>query len=50
MDKPVKPEIKKPYEPPRLLVYGTVRDLTEKNGPTRTVDGGSFPKNRTGFH
>jgi len=50
MDKPVEPEIKKPYDPPRLIVYGTIRDLTQKVGPTHTSDSGSFPKNRTGTH
>jgi hypothetical protein len=28
MDEPVKPEPKKPYTPPKVTVYGTVRDLT----------------------
>jgi hypothetical protein len=28
MDKPVKPEPKKPYSPPKVTVYGTVRELT----------------------
>jgi hypothetical protein len=32
MDKPVKPEPKKPYIPPKLVVYGTVRDLTLSQG------------------
>jgi len=50
MDKPVKAEVKKPYEPPRLLVYGTIRDLTQKVGPTRNSDAGRFPKNRTALH
>lgn len=50
MDKPVKPKDRKPYEPPRLIVYGNIRDLTQKLGPTHTLDGGGFPKNRTGTH
>jgi len=28
MDKPVKPEPKKLYTPPKVIVYGTVRELT----------------------
>jgi hypothetical protein len=28
MDQPVKPEPKKPYTPPKVTVYGTVRELT----------------------
>ena len=50
MDKPVKPEPKKTYEPPRLIVYGTVRDLTQKVGIRATLDGGSFPTPRTATH
>ncbi len=40
MDKPVKPEPKKPYSPPKVTVYGTVRELTlhigneGQNGPS----------------
>jgi hypothetical protein len=47
MDKPVKPDPKKVYEPPRLIVYGTVRDLTQKVGTRKTGDGGSRPNVRT---
>jgi hypothetical protein len=47
MDKPVKQGDKKPYTPPRLIVHGTIRDLTQKVGPRRTADGGRFPANRT---
>jgi hypothetical protein len=32
MDKPVKPEPKKPYSPPKVTVYGTVRELTLHQG------------------
>jgi hypothetical protein len=32
MDKPVKPEPKKPYVPPKVTVYGTVRELTLHQG------------------
>jgi hypothetical protein len=28
MDKPVKPEPKKPYSQPKVTVYGTVREIT----------------------
>ncbi len=48
MPKPATLHNKKPYEPPRLVVYGTVRDLTQTVGPLRTGDGGTFPHNRTG--
>jgi hypothetical protein len=32
MDKPGKPEPKKPYSPPKVTVYGTVRELTLHQG------------------
>ena len=50
MDKPVKPEPKKSYEPPRLIVYGTVRDLTQQTGARATLDGGTRPTVRTATH
>ena len=49
MDKLVKPDPKKVYEPPRLVVYGTVRDLTQKVGSTKSGDGGKPPNFRTGM-
>jgi len=51
MGKPVKPEAKKPYSKPTLTVYGTVRELTQSNGPRGARDGaGTNPlKNKTGF-
>jgi hypothetical protein len=47
MVKPVKREPKKPYSSPALTVYGTVRDLTKKNGVRGQGDGGRFPRNKT---
>jgi hypothetical protein len=38
---------KKPYYPPEIKVYGTVRELTEKKGLRGVKDGGSFPRTRT---
>jgi hypothetical protein len=32
MDKPAKPQPKKPYSPPKVTVYGTVRELTLHQG------------------
>jgi hypothetical protein len=40
MDKPVKPEPKKPYSKPTLTVYGTVRELTRSISTAGTPDGG----------
>jgi hypothetical protein len=40
MDKPAKPEPKKPYSKPTLTVYGTVRELTRSTGSSGTPDGG----------
>jgi hypothetical protein len=41
MVKPVKREPKRPYSKPRLTVYGTVRELTQKVGRTGREDGGN---------
>jgi hypothetical protein len=38
MVKPVNGQIKKPYSPPILTVYGTVRDLTQHVGTKGAVD------------
>jgi hypothetical protein len=35
-----KPSVKKPYSPPRLTVYGTIRDLTQMVG-NKSKDGGT---------
>ncbi len=43
MDKPVKPAPKKPYTPPKITVYGTVRDLTLSQGRSGRND--HTPKN-----
>jgi len=50
MDNPAKPDPKKVYEPPRLIVYGTVKDLTQKVAARGTSDGGGFPTPRTATH
>jgi hypothetical protein len=47
MDKPVKRDDKKPYTPPILTVYGTIREITQAVGLRRTRDNGSFPAIRT---
>jgi len=47
MVKPPTPEPKKPYTPPVLTVYGTVRQLTQTVGPRRHADGGRPPQSRT---
>jgi hypothetical protein len=47
MDKVEKQGVKKPYAPPHLTVYGTVRELTQKVGITPPDDGGKKPRVRT---
>ena len=39
---------KKPYEPPRLDVYGDIRKITQTAGNTGAADGGHGSMNRTG--
>lgn len=47
MDKPDEKK-KRPYTPPRLIVYGDVRTLTRENGLNPTKDGGNNARgNRT---
>ena len=36
---------RKPWRAPRLVVYGTVRDLTAEGGPNRNKDGGNNAAN-----
>lgn len=38
-------EKKKPYRPPRLVVYGDLRRLTKAKGGSR-ADGGGAPRTR----
>ena len=50
MGKPVNmvaKEPKKPYTPPLLLVYGTVRDLTQTQGRQGALDGARPQRTRT---
>jgi hypothetical protein len=44
MAKPVAPVPKKPYSAPKLVVYGTVRELTQTVGTSGHPDGGKKPK------
>ena len=49
MAKPVAPIPKKPYLSPKLTIYGTVRELTLKNGLGGKRDGGArAPRVTTG--
>jgi hypothetical protein len=47
MLKPAKRDSKKPYLSPRLTIYGTVRQLTQKMGLRQNADGGRFPRYKT---
>ena len=47
MLKPVNRDHKKPYSSPIITVYGTVRELTQKNGLRGNSDGGRFPHAKT---
>lgn len=51
MDKPDKPEAKKPYSPPTLTRYGTVRELTKHSGTKGQPDHppGGPTHNKTNF-
>jgi hypothetical protein len=47
MAKSVAPKPKKPYLTPKLVVYGTVRELTLKVGSRGQRDNGTLLQNRT---
>jgi hypothetical protein len=47
MVKAVKRETKKPYSKPKLTVYGTVRELTQRRGARGKIDGGPRANPRT---
>ncbi|HYH06509.1 MAG TPA: lasso RiPP family leader peptide-containing protein [Thermoanaerobaculia bacterium] len=36
---------KRPYHPPRLTVYGNIRDLTREGGRNNDKDGGNNARN-----
>jgi hypothetical protein len=49
MNRPAtKPEEKKPYEAPKLVVYGKLAEMTQKKGTTGRTDGGHGVKFATG--
>lgn len=39
--------VKKPYEPPKLLVYGDLAEMTKSTGRKGNPDGGVAPDRRT---
>ena len=47
MDKPLQGGTKKPYVSPKLIIYGTVQELTKTRGFRGNRDGGGFPRSRT---
>ncbi len=49
MTQPAQRPAKKPYHPPKLLVYGDLTEMTKSLGSKGNVDGGhGFNKRRTG--
>ena len=49
MKQPSKRIDKKPYQPPKLLVYGDLAEMTKAVGTRSKLDGGTKPqKRRTG--
>lgn len=50
MKQPSEKLAKKPYQSPKLLVYGDLKEMTKTRGPVGKLDGhGGRPgKNRTG--
>ena len=49
MKQPSEKSTKKPYQSPKLLVYGDLTEMTKTLGRTSRIDGGHNPqKRRTG--
>jgi hypothetical protein len=44
----IRPE-RRPYTPPRLMVYGSLRELTLKNGGTMGMNDGGAGPDKTQF-
>jgi hypothetical protein len=41
--------VRAPYAPPRLKVYGSLREMTLKNGGTQGMNDGGAGPDKTGF-
>jgi hypothetical protein len=46
MKQPFKRSTKKPYQPPKLLVYGDLAEMTRAAGTVSKTDGGTKPRMR----
>jgi hypothetical protein len=46
MKQPTKHTTKKPYQPPKLLVYGDLAEMTKAVGTKGKLDGGGRPRMR----
>jgi hypothetical protein len=46
MKQPSKRTAKKPYQPPKLLVYGDLAEMTKAVGTRSKLDGGIRPRQR----
>jgi hypothetical protein len=40
MNRPAEPSAKKPYQAPKLLVYGNLSEMTQAKGNMKMLDGG----------
>ena len=46
MKQPTKRSAKKAYQPPKLLVYGNLAEMTKSTGNKSKIDGGNGPRMR----
>jgi len=46
MKQPFKRTAKKDYQPPKLLVYGDLAEMTKSVGTKAKIDGGTNPRHR----
>jgi hypothetical protein len=50
MKQQFKRSAKKPYQPPKLLVYGNLAEMTRAAGTKSKLDGGTRPRMRRTGH
>ena len=48
MNRPAEGSAKKPYQAPKLLIYGNLTEMTQAGGKNSNLDGGLMAKRKTG--
>jgi len=48
MNRPAEGSAKKPYQAPKLLIYGNLTEMTQAGGKNGNLDGSLMAKRKTG--